>query len=151
RDHLETGHVHEHGMQTLGMLRALPPGFADHATHHERHLYLPTVHVVAFGRDIDELVHAQHEEVHADMHMDWSHAGHRSADRDAGHGVLRERRTENALGAELLHQAAGRTLDRLVVVGIETEQKDARVAPHLLRDRFPERIDVCQDTWVTCR
>ena len=37
RHHLEAGHVHEHRMQALRVLRALPPGLADHAAHDQRH------------------------------------------------------------------------------------------------------------------
>ena len=89
RDDLEARHVHEHRVQALRMLRALAPRFADHAAHHQRHLDLAAVHVAAFGGDVDELVHAQHQKVHADVHVDRPHAGHRRADRNAGHGVFR--------------------------------------------------------------
>ena len=113
RHDLEARNVHEHRMQALRVLRALAPRFADHAAHDQRHLHLAVVHVAAFRGDVDELVHAQHQEVHADVHVDRAHAGHRRADRDAGHGVFRKRRAEHAFGAELVDQPAGRALDAL--------------------------------------
>ena len=149
RHHFQSRHVHEHGVQALRVLRALPPGLADHAAHDQRHLDLAVIHVAALGRDVDELVHAQHEEIHADMDMDRPHAGHGRADGDAGHGIFRQRRAEHAFRAEDIDQAARRALDRLVIVDIETEDKHARVALHLLRHRLAERIDIGQETLVT--
>ena len=151
RHDFQPRHVHEHGVQTLRMLRALPPGFADHAAHDQRHLDLAVIHVAALGRDIDELVHAQHEEVHADMDVNRPHPGHGRADGDAGHGIFRQRRAKHPFRTEDIDQAAGRSLDRLVVVDVETKDENARVALHLLRHRFAERIDIGQQALVTRR
>ncbi|MND06610.1 hypothetical protein D3C83_280850 [compost metagenome] len=57
------------------------------------------------GRHVDELVHAEHEKVHPDMHVDRAQAGQRGADRDPGHRVLGERRPEDPLGAVFLDEA----------------------------------------------
>ena len=91
------------------------------------------------------------EKIHADVDVDRPHAGHGRADRHAGHGVLGQRRAEDALRAEHIDQAARRPLDRLVIVDVETENKNARVALHLLRNRFAERIDIGQETLVSLR
>ena len=106
RDHLQAGHVHEEAVQPLRVLRPLAPALADHRAHHQRHVHLAAVHVAALGGDVDELVHRQHQEVHADVDVDRPQPGQRHADGRAGHGVLGQRRAEDALGAVLLH--AGR-------------------------------------------
>ena len=133
------------------MLSALPPGFADHAAHDHRHLDLALVHVARLGGDIDQLVHRQHQKIHADVNMDRPHAGHRRPDRDPGHGVFGQRRAEHPLGPEFLDQSAGRALDTLVVIDIETKQKHARIAAHFLRQPLAERVDIGHDALITRR
>jgi hypothetical protein len=134
-------------LQALAVLGALPPGFADDGAHDQRHLDLAAVHVAGLGGDVDELVHAQHQEVHADMHMDRPHAGHGGTDGDTRHRVFRQRRGEDAARAELLEQAARGSLDRLVIVDVETENEHAGIARHLQRHRLGQRIDVAQH-WI---
>ena len=151
RHYFQSRHVHEHGVQTLRVLGALPPGLSDHAAHYQRHLDLAVIHVAALGCDVDELVHAQHEEIHADMDVNRPHPGHGRADGDAGHGIFGERRAEHPIRTEDIDQAARRPLDRLVVVNVETKDKNTRVALHLLRDRLAKRIDIGQKTLVTGR
>ena len=107
-------------------------------------LDLPAVHVAALGGDVDELVHRQHQEVHADVDVDRPQPGQGHADGRAGHGVLGQRRAEDALRAVLLDQAARRALDRLGVVHVQAEEDDGRVAGHLLVGRLADGLDVGQ-------
>ncbi len=76
------------------------------------------------------------------MDVDRAQAGERHADRDARHRVFRERRAEDALRPELLHQPARGALDRLRVVDVEAEADDARIALHLLERGVAQRVDV---------
>ena len=123
------------------MLGTLAPTLADHRPDDERHADLPAVHVPALGRDVDELVHRQHQEVHADVDVDRAQAGHRHADRGPGHAVLGERRPEDALGAILLDEPARRPLDRLGVVHVEAHDDHAVVPLHLLVGGLAQRLD----------
>src|SRR5262249_53638266 len=65
-------------------------------------------------------------------------------DRNARHGVLGERGSKHALRPELLEKPASRTLDRLVVVDIKAKYEYARVEPHFLGDRLPQRVRIGQ-------
>ena len=136
--------MHEEAVQPLRVLRALAPALADHRAHHQRHAAPAAVHVAALGGDVDELVHRQHQEVHADVDVDRPQPARAPADGGAGHGVLRQRRAEDALGAVLLDQPARRALDRLGVVHVQAEQDDRRIAGHLLVGRLADGIDVGQ-------
>ena len=79
-----------------------------------------------------------------------AHPGHRGADRDARHGVLGQRRAEDALRPEFLDEAAGRTLDCLVIVNVEAEDEDTWIARHLLRGRLAQRVDIGQQAHGYC-
>ena len=122
RGDLQARHMHEERIQALRMLRALAPAFADHGTNHHRHGGAAAVHVTAFGGHVDELVHGQHQKVHADMHVDRPHARQGGADGDAGHGVFGQRRAEHALRSVLFRQTARRPLNRLGVVYVQAKQ-----------------------------
>src|SRR5262249_48128125 len=81
--------------------------------------------------------------------MNRPHARHRRADRHSGHGVFGKRRPEHSLWPEFLHQTTRRALDGFVVVGVEAENEYSRIAPHLLRGRFAQSIDVGQESLVS--
>ena len=66
------------------------------------------------GAHVDELVHAQQKEIHADVNVDGAHAGHGGADGEAGDGVFRQRRIHDAARPKLIDQAVGGALDGLV-------------------------------------
>src|SRR4029079_13085548 len=65
-------------------------------------------------------------------------------DGNACHGIFGKRRIENALAAKALLQASRGTLDSLVVVDIESEEENARVAFHFLGHAFTQRVDIAQ-------
>jgi len=123
RHDLEARHVHEHRVEALGVLRALAPGLADHAAHDHRHLDLAAVHVVRLGRHVDDLVHAQHQEVHPDVHMDRAHAGHRGRE-------VRRRKHDHAaldvLGIQVADQLGGRDLALVLVTMVAGHGKQRR-------------------------
>ena len=84
------------------MLRALPPGFADHAAHDQRHLHLAVIHVARLAAMLTSWFIAS---IRKSMRIcTWigRMPGHRRADRDAGHRVFGQRRAEHPLGAEFL-------------------------------------------------
>lgn len=95
---------------------------------------MAVIHVVRLGCHIDQLIHAEHREIHPDVDVNGAHPGHGRANRHTRHGVLGKRGVENPFFAEPLLKALRGSLYRFVVVHIEPEQEDARVALHLLRD-----------------
>ena len=136
-----TGHVHEHAVQALRMLGTLAPAFADHRANHQRHVHATSVHVPTLRGDVHELVHREQKEVHANVNVDGPQAGEGHADGGTGHRVFGERRAEDALGAELLQQPAGRALDGFRIVDVEAEDEHVLVARHLLLGSFAHGID----------
>src|SRR5207245_11291251 len=92
----------------------------------------------------DHLIHRQRDEV-AEHHVaDRAHARHRGADADAGVARLGDRRVDDPLGAELLDEPR-EGLERVAGLGhVFADEEHARVAPHLLRDRFLDRLAVRQ-------
>src|SRR6202030_1359228 len=102
------------------MLRALPPALPDHTANHHGHVHGSTIHIVRLGGHVDQLVHAQHNEIHTDMDMDRAQAGHSGADGYASHGVFGKRRVKDSPGPEPLLQAASGSLNGLMVINIET-------------------------------
>ena len=139
--------MHEEAVQPLRVLGALAPALADHRAHHQRHVDLAAVHVTALGGDVDELVHRQHQEVHADVDVDRPQPGQGHADGRAGHGVFRQRRAEDALGAILFDQAARRALDGLGIVHVQAEDDDGRIAGHFLVGGLAHGVDVGQSAF----
>ena len=97
------------------------------------------------GAHVDELVHAQQKEIHADVNVDGAHAGHGGADGEAGDGVFRQRRIHDAARPKLIDQAVGGALDGLVVVDVEADDEDAFVLVHFLLDGLLQRLDVADD------
>ena len=79
-----------------------------------------------------------------DVHMDWPHARHGGANGDAGHGVFRQRGREYPVWPEAFDEAAGRPLDRDVVIDVEAEDEHRRIALHFLRDSFAQRLRIGQ-------
>ena len=91
-------------------------------------------------RLIGELVHHERQEVaEHDVH-DGAQSGHRGADAEAGESRLRDRRVDDPLRSEFLHQPCEH-FERGAGLGhVLAEQHDAIVPPHLLRDRFLDRF-----------
>ena len=65
-------------------------------------------------------------------------AGHGRAHADAGEAGLGDRRVEHALGAELLHQAGQHLEGRAGFGHVLAHDEDARIAAHLLGQRFAD-------------
>src|SRR5262249_59499561 len=126
------------------VLGALPPRLADHAAHDHRHAHRAAVHVVRLCRHVDELVHAEHEKVHADVHVHGTHSGHRRTYAEAGHGVFRQRRCEHPLRTEPFEQTLCGALDALVVVHVEAVDEDPWISLHLLSHCLGQGVDVAQ-------
>src|SRR5207245_3173681 len=73
-----------------------------------------------------------------------SWARHRGDGADAGVAGLGDRRVDDPLGAELLDEPR-EGLERVAGLGhVLADEEHARVAPHLLRDRFLHRLAVRQ-------
>ena len=140
-DHLEARHVHEERVQALRVLRALAPALADDRAHHERTAFLAAEHVMRLRRHVDELVHGEHDEVHADMDVDRPQAGERHADGRTGHRIFRKRRAKDALASIALDQVPRRAEDRLRIIHVQAEEQHALVARHLLVGRLANRVD----------
>jgi hypothetical protein len=126
------------------VLRGRAAGSAERGAEHDRDLDLAAGHVVGLGGLVDHLVHRQRDEV-AEHHVDdRPHAGHGGADTDAGVAGLGDRRVDHALGAKLLDEPDQR-LERMPRLGhVLADEEHARIAPHLLRDRFLHRLAVRQ-------
>jgi len=107
-------------------------------------VHLAAVHVAAFGGDVHQLVHGEHEEVHPDVHMDRPQPGQGHSDRSPGHGILRQWSSEHSLRTELMEEALGRALDRLRIVHIQSEDNNRVIASHLLLGGFPDGVRVLQ-------
>src|SRR5579875_287163 len=114
------------------MLCALPPTAPDDATYDQRHMQRATEHIAAFGRDVDELVHTEQKEVHANMHMDGAHSGKGGADGHSGHPIFGKRGVENAVCAEFLRQSFCGAVDAAKIVYALSQNQHTGVACHLL-------------------
>ena len=141
-DDLEAGHVHEEGVKPLRMLRALAPALADDGAHDERHVHLAAVHVVALRRDVHQLVHREHQEIHADVDVNGPQPTQCRADRRAGHGVLGQRRAEHAARPEFFDQSLRGALKGLGIIHVQTEEDHGRIAFHFLMARFADGLSV---------
>src|SRR5881409_2653994 len=117
---------------------------AERRAEDDGHLDLAARHAVRLGGLVDHLIHRQRDEV-AEHHVDdRAHARHRGADADAGVARLGDRRVDDPLGAELLDEPR-EGLERMAGLGhVFADEEHARVAPHLLRDRFLDRLAVRQ-------
>src|SRR5262245_11593961 len=62
-DHLQARHMREPGMETLGVLRPLPPALADDRTDRHGHLRAATRHETPRRHPVDHLVHRIEHEV----------------------------------------------------------------------------------------
>jgi len=141
-DHLQPGHVREPGVQRLAVLVGLAPAAADDGADHHRHFHRAAGAVGMRGDHVDELVHAEQQEVHAHVHVDRPHAVDRRAQAEPGHGVLGELRAEAAGRAELLHQALGAVEDALVVADVDAVGEHGAVAPHLFLHRLVQGVAI---------
>ena len=102
-----------------------------------RHARLAAEHEARLRRLVDELVHGAEREI-GEAHLDdGPRAHHRRADRGAEDGGFRDRRVGDAVGAELLHQAAV-LAEHAAAPEILADRPDVRIAPHLL-GRAPAR------------
>ncbi len=144
--YLEARHVHEHAVQRLRVLCALTPATTDDSPHNERHALLAARHVHGLRRDIDDLVHGEHEEIHSDMYMNRTQAGHRHADACAGHAVLGKRRIHHAIGPEALRKTPCAAKDRLRIIDAQADHENAIVPLHLLVEGFANGLDLGQRT-----
>ncbi len=144
RHDFEAGHVHEQRVKPLRVLRALPPALADDRAHHHRHVLLAAEHGIGLRRHVDDLVHRQHDEVHADMDVDRAQSGEGHADCHAGHGVLRERRAEDPLRTVFVSETARRAENGFRVVDVQAEKQHVLVARHLLVGRLTDGVDESQ-------
>jgi hypothetical protein len=133
-------------MKALRMLRTLTPALPDYAPDHHGNTNRATVHVMRLGSHVDELVHSKHDEIHAYVHVDGAEPGHRGPNGNTGHGIFGERGIENTPRAKPRLQAASRTLDGFVIIDIQSEKEDARIAFHFLGNGFAESVDIPQET-----
>jgi hypothetical protein len=104
---------------------------------------------VHLGGLVDDLVVADADQVDEREVDDRAQAGHRRADASADEPHLGDRGIDDALGAELGDQAAAAGGEPALGLGllaagpagdVLADHDDRRVAPHLLSDRFEDRL-----------
>ena len=122
------------------MLRRGTARGAQRRAQHHRHFELAARHVVNLRGLVDHLIHGQRNKI-AEHDVDHRpHAGHRRADADTGNAGFRNRRVDDALGAELFHQP-GQNFERRARLGdIFADDKHRRIAPHFFGQRFVDRL-----------
>ena len=106
-DAFESRDVAEQRVEGLGVLGGAAEPRADAGEHDERNLDLPAEHVAHLGGVVEQLVHADADEIDEHQLGDGAHTGGSGADGGAHEGSFGERGVQHALVAELLNQAAG--------------------------------------------
>ena len=128
------------GLERLRMLRGGGAPHADRLAHHQRHARLAAEHVARLGGLVDELVHRAEREI-GEAHLDdRPRAHHGGADRGAHDAGLRDRRVGDALRPELLDEALV-LAEHAAAAEVLADRPDRRVAPHLLGERQPRRLE----------
>ena len=122
------------------MLRGHTVGGAVRAAKHDRHVGLAARHVVGLGRRVDHVVDRLHRKVPRHELADRPQTGERGADGETGETHLGDGRVDDAVAAVLLKEAARDLVGALVLADLLANQKDGRVARHLLVDRRVERV-----------
>jgi hypothetical protein len=106
---------------------------------HQRTVDLAAEHVARLGDLVGHLVHRARDEV-GEMHVDHrDEAGHRRPHRRAHDRGLGDRRVQHSIGTELVDQPPGDP-ERHTEHDVLADAVHARIAPHLLPERQPERI-----------
>jgi hypothetical protein len=118
---------------------------ADPVRHaqRQREPALPPEHVAALGELVHDLVHGAGDEV-GEVHVHHRpHPGHGRPHRRADDGGLRDRRVEDALGAEGLAEPLGHA-EGNAGPDVLADQVHALVAGHLLAERGVEGVAIGQ-------
>jgi hypothetical protein len=132
--HLQSGHVIEVALHRLRVLGGELMRRSARAAHHDGDRVLPARHVVHLRGRIHDLIERQQREVERHHLHDRPQADHGRADAHAGEARLRDRRVDDALGAELLQKALRHLVGALVEPDLLADDEHARVAVHLLAE-----------------
>src|SRR6266478_2639649 len=122
------------------MLRRRSPRRSQRGPQHHRHFPRPAGHVVHLGRLVHHLVHRQRQKIpeHDIHHRPQSrHRGPHSHPRES---CFRNRCINHALRAELLHQPRQYFERCSRFRHVLAENAHPRIAPHLFRQRFADRL-----------
>src|SRR5437588_9478134 len=132
------------------MLRGGAAASADHRADHHRGLCLAAEHVAELGGLVEDLVEADAEEIAEHQFGDRSEAGDRGAGGGAHDRGFGDRRVDDARLAKFADEALGDAEDAAIGVALTlrrgatrdilADDDDARVAAHLLAERFVQRL-----------
>jgi hypothetical protein len=140
----EAWRVHDIGFKTLGMLGTRrPPGAALGSEHHGN-ADLAAEHVADFRRLIGKLVHRHAEEVDIHELGHWPQPRHRRPDGCADDGWFRDRRIEDAPGAELLEQILGHAIGAAIAANFFSHDDHIGIFGHRIGQCLAQRIAVSQ-------
>jgi len=99
-------------------------------------------HVVHLGCLVENLVSADHVEVHVHQFDDRAQAGHRCADGHSYEALLADRRIDDAAFAELFHHVARHAEEAAIVADIFPDQEDAFIAAHLIAHGLVDCLNI---------
>ena len=141
----EPRHVHEPGLEALGVLGGELDPRPERRPHDERNPRAPAQHVPDLGRLVHDLVRGEGEDVHE---LDLDHRariGEGEADPEAGDRLLRDGGVEDPFRAEPFLEP-GRDPEHAPAFGhVLAEEKDAVVRRHRLVVRLVEGARVGED------
>src|SRR5580765_3263503 len=113
-------------LETLGVLRPLPPSTSNYHPNDDRHgAAAPVKHVVPLGRLVDNLFEAQQSEVQPLVGENRSQSAQGSADNHAGQRILGERPIQYALRTKFLQETGGSSENALRIGNAETNNECA--------------------------
>ena len=142
RDHFQPRAVHEPGFGVLRMIETAADVTAARRADNHRHRRAAAVAIPEGRRLVDDLIEAAGDEV-GKLHLgDRPVATERRADADAHDGRFGDRRVDHAHLAELVMEALRDAKSAAVGADIFAQDEDLRIAPHLLEQRFADRLEV---------
>ena len=131
-------------VQRLRVLRRRPPRGPKCRAQHHRHFPRSAGHVVNLGRLVHQLIHRQRQKIPKHDVHNGPQAGHRRAHAHSRESRLRNWRIKNALRPKFFHQSGQHLEGCSRLRHVFSKNAHARIAPHLLRKRFADRLRKCQ-------
>ena len=120
---------------------AARPEPGRHAEDHRR-AGAPVVEIGHLGRRRDHVVHRRQQDVRESHFQDWTESSDRGDDRGPDEARFRDRRLEDAVGAELLDQPERRADETAEHADVLAHDIDRRVPAHFLGQRLGDGLAI---------
>jgi hypothetical protein len=140
--YLQSGNVHEEGVEGIRVMRTGASYAAAHRPHHDRNFELSNRDVVDGRSLLDNFADRFQHKIEEDDIDNGMASGERGSNAQTGLTPFSDRRIAYPLSAELSPQAAALLEVSTPRADSLTHVEDVRIAPHLFADRFDSSFRV---------